>query len=295
MKSAPFDYFRPNTLDEALKLLQEPDYRVVAGGQSLVPMMNFRLMSAKALVDLNDISALAAIHIDNDHINIGAMTRQRQIERHDGLKDKAPIFAQAIKEIGHRQTRNRGTIGGSLCQLDPSAELPLLCLLHDARITVQSLNGTRVITAHDFMRGAMDPYLLDGEIVTHIQMALWPPHHGYGFLEYARRAGDFAIGSAACLLTLTQDQTIDHIALCIGGLADVPKRLHHAEAHAQGHKVNIALIDKICEFIDDVDGHPTVQASVAFKKQITKTLVKRALIRAHECALHKETIHAKKN
>jgi aerobic carbon-monoxide dehydrogenase medium subunit len=295
MKSASFDYHRPQNINDALTLLQMPDYRIIAGGQSLVPMMNFRLVAVRGLVDLNDISELSAIQIDKNIITFGAMVRQRQIERHEDVIKNAPIFGEAIREIGHRQTRNRGTIGGSLCQLDPSAELPLLCLLHDGIITVQSLKRTHNIKVADFIRGAMDPQLDEGDIVTHIRIKTWPRYHGYAFMEYARRAGDFAIGSAGCLLTLTPHQTIDEIAVCIGGLSDVPQRLHHSETLIKGQKINETIIDNIARSIDDLGGHPTVQASVAFKKQITKTLLKRVIIRAYDRALDQEMHHEKNN
>jgi carbon-monoxide dehydrogenase medium subunit len=254
-------------------------------------MMNFRLLSVKALVDLNAIADLSGIRVDGDHIIIGAMTRQRQIENHADIKAVAPIFAEAIKEIGHRQTRNRGTIGGSLCQLDPSAELPLLCLLHDGIITVQSLHQSHDMNCVDFMRGTMDPKLNEGEIVTHIKLPLWPRQHGHAFLEYARRSGDFALASAGCLLTLRPDQTIAKIALGIGGLADTPKRLFDVESESVGHKIDATLIERMDRAIDESDGLASAQADVVFKKHITKTLLKRAVMRAFDRAQHNEFMH----
>ena len=197
MKAPPFDYHRPQSLPEALELLRGADVLVLAGGQSLVPILNFRLLAPTALVDINGLEELRGISIAGGRLSFGAMARQREIERHAGLAEAAPIFAQAVREIGHRQTRNRGTIGGSLCHLDPSAELPMLCMLHDATLTIQSADGTRRVAGRDFIQVAMSPGLEAGVMLTCIEMDAWPQDPALALLEHARRAGEYALASTA--------------------------------------------------------------------------------------------------
>lgn len=280
MKAPPFDFHRPQSLLEALELLRGPNVRVLAGGQSLVPMLNFRLLAPTALVDLNGLEELRGISIENGRLSFGAMARQREIERHTGLAEIAPIFAQAVREIGHRQTRNRGTIGGSLCHLDPSAELPMLCMLHDATLTIQSAGGTRQVAVRDFIQGAMSPGLEAGEMLTRIEMDAWPQRHAFAFLEHARRSGDYAMSSAACLLTFDANGAIDRAAICVGGLGDRPARLPKAEQSLLGTRPDEQLFAQAAEETADLPAEGSIHASAAFKRQIASTLVRRALSRA---------------
>lgn len=280
MKAPPFDYHRPQSLLEALELLRGPNVRVLAGGQSLVPMLNFRLLAPTALVDINGLEELRGISIRDGRLSFGAMARQREIERHAGLAEIAPIFAQAVREIGHRQTRNRGTIGGSLCHLDPSAELPMLCMLHDASLTIQSAGGTRQVAVRDFIQGAMSPGLEAGEMLTRIEMDAWPQRHAFAFLEHARRSGDYAMSSAACLLTFDAKGAIDRAAICVGGLGDRPARLPKAEKSLLGTRPDEQLFAQAAEETADLPAEGSIHASAAFKRQIASTLVRRALSRA---------------
>lgn len=280
MKAPPFDYHRPQSLLEALELLRGPNVRVLAGGQSLVPMLNFRLLAPTALVDINGLEELRGISIRDGRLSFGAMARQREIERHGGLAEIAPIFAQAVREIGHRQTRNRGTIGGSLCHLDPSAELPMLCMLHDATLTIQSAGGTRQVAVRDFIQGAMSPGLEAGEMLTRIEIDTWRQGHAFAFLEHARRAGDYAMSSAACLLTFDAKGAIDRAAICVGGLGDRPARLPKAEKSLLGTRPDEQLFAQAAEETADLPAEGSIHASAAFKRQIASTLVRRALSRA---------------
>ena len=280
MKAPPFDYHRPQSLPEALELLRGADARVLAGGQSLVPMLNFRLLAPTALVDINGLEELRGISIEGGRLSFGAMARQREIERHAGLAQIAPIFAQAVREIGHRQTRNRGTIGGSLCHLDPSAELPMLCLLHDATLTIQSAGGMRRVAVRDFIQGAMSPGLEAGEILTRIEMDAWPQGHAFAFLEHARRAGDYAMSSAACLLTFDAQGAIARAAICVGGLGDRPARLPHAEQSLLGARPDEQLFAQVAQEVERLPAEGGIHASAPFKRQIARTLVRRALTSA---------------
>ncbi len=282
MKAPPFDYHRPQSLPETLELLRGADVRVLAGGQSLVPMLNFRLLAPQALVDINGLEELRGISLGDGRLGFGAMVRQREIERHAGLAEVAPIFAQAVREIGHRQTRNRGTIGGSMCHLDPSAELPMLCMLHDATLTIQSAGGTRRVAVSDFIQGAMSPWLEAGELLTRIEMDAWPQGHAYAFLEHARRAGDYAMSSAACLLTFDAQGAIARAAICVGGLGDRPARLPKAEQSLLGARPDETLFAQVAEEVEHMPAEGSIHASAAFKRQIASTLVRRALAQACE-------------
>ena len=284
MKAPHFDYHRPQNLSEALKLLRGNDVRVLAGGQSLVPMLNFRLLAPTALVDINGLEELRGISSSDGRLTFGAMARQRDIERHEGLAAIAPVFGETVREIGHRQTRNRGTIGGSLCHLDPSAELPMLCVLHDAWLTVQSTEGARRVHVCDFIQGAMSPGLETGEILTRIEMEAWPQGHGYAFLEHARRAGDFAMSSAACLLTFDAQGVVTRASVCVGGLGDRPVRLDVAESLLTGKTPGLPLFAQVADEISGLPADGSIHASASFKRQIARTLLQRALIRASERA-----------
>jgi carbon-monoxide dehydrogenase medium subunit len=240
-------------------------------------MLNFRLLAPSALIDLNRIPELADMKLSPSRLSFGAMVRQRQLEKSVELTKLAPIFGEAVKQIGHRQTRNRGTFGGSLCHLDPSAELPSLSVLHDAVLTAQSRAGERHISIHDFIQGAMSNGLEVGEILTRIDMTPWPAGHGYAFIEHARRAGDFALSSASCLLMLDSAGAVDRIAICIGGLGDKPLRLRQSENALKGKVLDEALIHAAGEEARACPADGSLHASAEFKQQIAATLTCRAL------------------
>ena len=282
MKSPAFEYHCPTTVAEAVQLLAQDNVAVLAGGQSLVPMMNFRLLSPAALIDLNRVAELGEMKVSANGLTFGAMVRQRVLERDSTLKAVAPIFAEAVQQVGHRQTRNRGTIGGSLCHLDPSAELPALCVLHDARLTVVGNKVQREVSIHDFIKGAMSNGLAAGEMLTKIDITPWPKGHGYAFIEHARRAGDFALSSASCLVTLDEKGAIDRLALCVGGLGDKPMRLRKTEMAAKGHRLTSDLLEAAAAEARSGSADGSLHASAAFKRQIAATLIKRAFTLAVE-------------
>ncbi|MEX2454296.1 MAG: FAD binding domain-containing protein [Rhodospirillaceae bacterium] len=196
MKPPPFTYHDPRSIDDALALLAEKDNaKLLAGGQSLMPMLNMRFVLPDDVVDLNLIGELSYIREDGDALVFGGMTRQRDIEFSDLVARLCPLMKEGILNVGHRQTRNRGTYGGSLSHLDPSAELPTVSMAQDAIVTVRKKGATRDIAMADFPMGYMTPSFDLDEMVTDIRVPLWPEGHGYGFVEFARRHGDFAIAS----------------------------------------------------------------------------------------------------
>ena len=234
MKPPPFQYHDPKTVAEAVGLLGRlENAKLLAGGQSLMPMLNMRFVLPDHVIDINRVEGLAGIKETGGVLEVGAMTRQRDIEYSDLVKAKCPLLHQAIMHIGHRQTRNRGTIGGSLCHLDPAAELVSVCAAHDATVVVEGPNGRREIAFADFPVAFMTPSIELNEIVTAVRLPLWAPGHKAAFVEFSRRHGDFAIVSAAALLEINGGK-ISRASLTIGGVAVAPHRARDVEQAIAG-------------------------------------------------------------
>jgi carbon-monoxide dehydrogenase medium subunit len=230
VKPAPFNLHLPGTLPEALHLLAgAPNARVIAGGQSLMPMLNLRVAMPDDVIDLNGVDGLSYIRAEGDEIAIGAMTRQRDLEFSALLAERLPVMRAGVLNVGHRQTRNRGTLGGSLCHMDPSAELPTLCVLLDAQMVIQSAQGKRIVPAREFGVGLMSTCLASDELLTEVRLRPWRPGHGWHFTEYARRHGDFAVASACALVERDATGRLARTALALGGICPSPVRLPEAE------------------------------------------------------------------
>src|SRR5579871_5271567 len=248
MKPPPFSYHDPRTVEDAVGLLNRlENAKVLAGGQSLMPMLNMRYVLPDHVIDLNKIPALSYIRETDGVIEFGAMTRQRDIEFSDVVKSRFPIVHEAILNVGHRQTRNRGTIGGSLCHLDPSAELVTLAAAHDATVTVTGPNGTRTIPFAEFPVTFMTTSLEANELLTRVSFPAWPAGHGYGFVEFARRHGDFALASAAALLEVDGSGRIKRASLTVGGVSVKPARMPSVEQALVGQKPSEDLFREACE------------------------------------------------
>jgi carbon-monoxide dehydrogenase medium subunit len=273
-------------MEEAVDLLAtQENSKVLAGGQSLMAMLNLRYLLPDALVDINRIPELAGISVSSGIARIGAMTRQRVVERDADLLKVVPILSEALKLVGHRQTRNRGTIGGSLCHLDPAAELATLSLLYDVKVEVAgSGNSRRELPIDSFIAGFMMPNIEPHEIVSAIEFPLWRSDHGYAFHEFARRHGDFALASAACLAEVSASGTIERLSIAIGGVGSVPQRLPSAEALLTGTRGDTDVVDAaldLCselEIIGDFHGSPDYRLSIA-RSMLRKSL-RLALTRA---------------
>lgn len=257
VKPPPFEHHQPRTLREAVGNLREfQNARILAGGQSLMPMLNLRLAYPDHLIDLNGIEGLAFIREDGDELVIGAMTAQRTIEFSELIKRRLPLMAEAILSVGHRQTRNRGTIGGSLCHLDPAAELPLVAVAFDAKVVVTGGDGEREVAMADFAAGFMTPAIESDEIVSAIRFKPWPERHGWAFTEYARRKGDFAMVSVAAMLDLGPDGRIVRASLALGGVGPVPVRVAAAERALVGNAPDPELFARAaaqCVVIDPLE------------------------------------------
>ena len=281
MKPPPFAYHDPRNLDDALSLLAEKENaKVLAGGQSLMPMLNMRFVLPDDIIDLNGISDLAGIDEQNGRIHIGAMTRQRALERSGILAEKCPIIKEALRQVGHIQTRNRGTIGGSICHLDPSAELPTVASGLNATVRVASKRGTKTIPIPEFPAFYMTPSLEPDEIVTAVEFEPWQPGHGYAFVEFARRHGDFALVGVAVLIE-TEAKTVSRVSITLGGVGSAPIRCSDAETILLHSEADAATLDKAAETCSDIDAMDDVHVKADYRRHLAATLVRRAVTRAY--------------
>ena len=235
MKAASFEYSRPATIDEACALLAaDENARVIAGGQTLVPMMAMRLARPTRLVDINRIAALAYIREDGDGVAIGATTRQCVLERDPLVAARVPLLARAIPHIGHAATRARGTIGGSLANADPAAEISLIAVTLDATLSYRAAGKTTSIPARGFHIGPMTTALPAGALLTAVRFPVWKGKIGTGFHEVNARSSDFAFVSAAAQIELGDDGKCKRIAIGVGAATDFPLRLDSAEQQLHG-------------------------------------------------------------
>ncbi len=282
MKPPPFSYHRPDSVDEALGLLATlDDPKILAGGQSLMPMMNFRYVMPANLIDINRIGDLSKIEDSGDTLRIGAMVRQRDLEFSDVVKARCPLLHAALLNVGHVQTRNRGTIGGSLSHLDPAAELPAALMALDATLHVGSQRGARDVAIKDWAMGYMTPNLEVDEMLTAITVPVWPAGHGAGFVEFARRHGDFAMAGTAAMLALSPSGTIERAALAVTGVDVGPVRLHDAEAMLTGQPPSETLFADAAQTARTVPGLDDVHASKEYRRKLAIVMTKRALAQAH--------------
>ena len=282
MKPAPFFYHRPETVVEAIDALSRlEDAKLIAGGQSLMPMMNFRYATPANVVDLNRVPELAGIAEDGDTVAIGAMTRQREIKDSPLVAARCPLLTEALHHVGHVQTRNRGTIGGSLAHLDPAAELPGVLLAHDAVLEVRGSDGARSVPMSQWTLGYMTPAVEPDELLVRVRVPSWPPGHGFGFSEVARRHGDFAMAGAGVLVQMDGD-SVRRCSIALVGVDDGPVRLDSAEALLTGNPPTPDRLDAAAQEAYDVSGIEDVHASAAYRRKIAAVVTRRALDRALE-------------
>ncbi|QEX21117.1 molybdopterin dehydrogenase [Hypericibacter adhaerens] len=281
MKPAPFAYHAPSSLAAAVDLLaQNENAKILAGGQSLVPMMNFRLAMPDHLIDLNPVTELDRLTVRTDSIEIGAMTRQRRMEFSNELRQACPIIGEALQHVGHRQTRNRGTIGGSLAHADPSAELPTVVLALDGVIEIRGPRGTRSMPMAEFALGFMTTALEPDEIMSAVTLPRWQGPHGYAFVEFARRLGDFAVAAAAVMMALDAKGTVTRVAVALAGVGPVQSRLTAVEEALRGHRIEPALIDSAAALAAEGDANEDIHASADYRRHLAQVLTARGLATA---------------
>jgi carbon-monoxide dehydrogenase medium subunit len=282
MKPPPFSYHDPRTVGETLGLLGSLDNaKLLAGGQSLMPMLNMRFVLPDHIIDLNRVEGLSYVREAQGALAIGAMTRQRDLEFSDLVRARWPIMHEALLQVGHRQTRNRGTIGGSLCHLDPAAELVSLAVGHDAIVTVAGPAGQRELPFAAFPAGYMMPAIEPTELVIGVRFPQWAPRHGHAFIEFSRRHGDFAITSAAVLLEGDAGGKITRASVTIGGMGTTPARAREVEAAIVGQVPTPALFRETCESCRKLEAIDDVHAPAAYRQHLAAVLSRRALEKAY--------------
>lgn len=284
MKPAAFEYHAPTTRVEALTLLAESggEAKVLAGGQSLVPSMNFRLAQPSILVDLNGIDDLFGIHAREDGgLRIGAMTRQRTVERSPLVAERAPLIAEAMPYIAHPQIRNRGTFGGSLAHADPASELPALAVALDAQMRVQSTQGERWVPASEFFLGVFTTALEPDEMLVEIAIPSLPARTGTAFEEFSRRHGDYALVGVSAVVTLAEDGKVAANKLVFFSIGDAPVVASSASEVLQGVTPTEEAIREAIEAIEaDIDPQGDIHATAAYRRHLAKVLAGKVLGRA---------------
>jgi aerobic carbon-monoxide dehydrogenase medium subunit len=282
MKPPPFSYHDPRTIADTIGLLGRlENAKLLAGGQSLMPMLNMRFVLPDHIIDLNRVEGLSYIREDGGGLEIGAMTRQSELEFSDVVRARWPIMHEALLQVGHRQTRNRGTIGGSLCHLDPAAELVSLASGYDATVTVAGQKGERQIEFSDFPIAYMSPAIEPDELVIGIRFPQWAARHGYAFVEFSRRHGDFAITSAAALLEADAAGKIVRASVTIGGMGTTPSRARELEQAIVGQAPTAEIFRDACESCRKLEAIDDVHAPASYRQHLAAVLSRRALEKAY--------------
>ena len=285
MKPAPFVYHAPDTLAAALDLMATLDNaRPLAGGQSLMPMMNFRVATPDHLIDLGRVAGLAGIEVVGDRLRVGAMTTQRMLEKSALVREACPLLAEAIDHVGHQQTRNRGTLGGSLCHMDPGAELPVAAMALGAELIVASARGTRALAFADFPMGYLTTALEADEILTRVDLPIAGHREGWAFMEFNRRPADFAIVSVAARLSLDAGGQVENVSIAVGGVRPTPLKLAEVERLLTGHAPDAAIIARAAAVIAGLDCEGDELYPPDYRRDLCETLTRRALTRAVERA-----------
>ena len=288
MKPAAFEYHAPDSLEQALQIirLHASEGKILAGGQSLVPAMNFRVVQPGALIDLNGVSELSFIREEDGVIRVGAMTRERHLEFDSSIAKRTPLLTEATPFIAHPQIRNRGTIGGSIVNADPAAELPVLMLALNARLKARSASNERWIEAADFFTGMFSTALEPDEILVEIELPFMPAHTGWSFMEVAPRAGDYALMGVAALVTLGEHGKCAGAKLVYLNAGEGPMDAKDAAKILQGAEMNDVLIESAAAYASEKEINPfgNVHTSPEFQRHLANVLTKKALKQAMQRA-----------
>jgi aerobic carbon-monoxide dehydrogenase medium subunit len=279
MKSAPFEHYAPSSLDEALALAAEhgDEQKIIAGGQSLLPMMNFRLAQPPRLVDINGLDELATLTADESGgLVIGARTRQSEVMKSTLVAERAPLLVEALRFVGHQHTRNRGTAVGSIVHADPSAEIPAVWTAMGGRMVLRTASGRREVPSSDFFITHYTTEVGDDEIATEVIFDPAPPSPRWAFEEVSKRHGDFGLMTVGVLLGLDGQQVRD-ARIVLGAAGDRPLRAGAAEALLEQGAPNEEVADSV---IEDIDPSSDIHGSAAYRKKLARVLTRRALDRA---------------
>jgi len=290
MKLPPFGYEAPTTVAEAVDLLAEhlDEASVLAGGQSLIPLLALRLARPAVLIDINGVAELSGVSATDGWVSIGAMTREYMAEESETVADAVPLLADALPLVGHEAIRSRGTIGGSLAHADPAAELPAVARALDAEFVVRGASGTRVIPAAQWFEGYLTTSRSPEELLVEVRFPAAGPGTGTSFQEVARRHGDFAIVGLAASLTLA-DGAISEARLAFAGLSDVPVRAAAAEDLLVGERPSAELFDEAARLATgDLDPPGDLHGSTEYRKTVAAALVRRGLQAAADSASERQ-------
>lgn len=287
MKPPRFQYCAPSMLDDALILLEKQgdEAKILAGGQSLVPLLNMRLAAPSYLIDINRLSELNYIQPEDDYLAVGATVRQSQIERSPLVQEKHPLLIEAIWHIGHMQIRNRGTIVGSLAHADPAAELPALLACLGGSLLLQRSTGERLLTTEDFFQGYLETALEPGEMIVEARFPWVDPRAGWAFMEFARRAGDYALVGSAAVLTPGEDGTCQEARVAYAGVAGAPVRASEVEKLLLGSTLDERSLDEAAQVAravvsaDMSDVHATVEYRRVLAAELTRRVLRAAWAR----------------
>jgi carbon-monoxide dehydrogenase medium subunit len=287
MKAAPFEYSRVADVDEACAMLAADEHaRVIAGGQTLVPLMAMRLTRPTRLIDINHIAALCYIRVENEAISIGATTQQCRVERDALIRTSLPLLARVVPFIGHAATRARGTVGGSLANADPAAELPLIAITLEATLCYRANGRTQDVLARDFFIGPMTTSLPNDAILIAVRFPVWKGNVGTGFHEINARRSDFAFVSAAAQVEMTDDGRCRRIAIGIGAATDFPIRLTAAERQLQDTVLEPAKVTSaVADVLADIKPLSDLHASAEYRRRAAVNLATRAVADARARAL----------
>jgi aerobic carbon-monoxide dehydrogenase medium subunit len=281
MKLPRFEYAAPATLAEAVCLLStNPGAKALAGGQSLIPALAFRLGAPPLLVDLRNLRDLESIAIDAEGVRLGARVRWRDIEEDERLSSAHPLLVEAVKHVAHYQIRNRGTVGGSLAHADPAAELPGVAVACDATIVITGAKGERLIDARNFFTGALSTALADDELIVELRLPAWPGERRGAFEEFSRRRGDFALAGIAAFYDVAVDGTARNAHIGVIGACNRPHRVAAAEAAVNGRRLDAITIATAAMALEGALDPPSdLHASAAYRRSLAGTLLERALMR----------------
>jgi CO/xanthine dehydrogenase FAD-binding subunit len=283
MKPPPFDYMDPRSLDEAVGLLAEhgEDGKILAGGQSLVPLLNFRLAQPSVIVDVNRVVELSYLRRRDGRLRIGAMCRQTRLEQSPVAREGWGLLGDALALIAHPQIRNRGTVGGSAAHADPAAELPVAFSALEAQFTARSSRGERVLDADEFFVTHLTTALEPDELLVEFEVPPVAEGTGHAFTEYSRRHGDFALGGAAVLYTKNGDGSCTDARIAMLGAADTPLRAREAEAALRGQKLDDDVAAEAAKLAArDIEPTGDIHGSSSYRKRLIEAMVRRALLQA---------------
>ena len=281
MKPARFEYFAPTSLGEALELLKEhgDDAKVLAGGQSLMPLMNMRLARPKVITDINRIPSLDYIsQTPEGGLVIGALARLRSVEKSSLVQERFPVLAAAMPSIGHVQIRNRGTVGGSVSHADPAAELPAMCLALDAEIVLNSTSKERILKPEDFFISHLTTAIEPGELLTEIRLPERSGRWRWGFQEVCRRQGDFAMVGCIVLIHMDGNEICQDARIVMFGVGGTPVRIHRAEEALVGRPVDAGVLQDVAKVVsEELDPDSDIHASAAYRKEVGGVIARRSL------------------